>query len=133
MKELNVCIGFDVSSSTIGISYLYILNNKIIKINFDYYKPNKEKSDLENLYESYNYIKIILSNIKEEAVTFCKNKYECKINVFVEDFILYLGKGSTARTITLLAIYNRTVCLAIYNALNIIPTLYSIHTIRSSL
>jgi hypothetical protein len=43
--ELNVCIGFDVSSSTVGFGVLYIKNDEIVKVDYSYYKPEDKKED----------------------------------------------------------------------------------------
>lgn len=126
-KKNTICFGFDVSSSTVGICSLYVCNKKITKVEYSYYKPkNKNETELGNIFKLYDYI---FNYISEQQKKYKNVEYK----VFVEDFIMFMPGKSSARTITLLSVYNRTVCLAANHCLNIEPELLPVATIRSVL
>jgi len=134
--QIHVCVGFDVSSETVGYSIFYIQNNKIIKLEYEYYKPEDKKIDeLNSIYKLYGFICKLLLSIKRDAELYCNdnNLKDPIIHVYVENYLLFMKGHSTAKTITTLSVYNRTVCLAIFNALAIVPMLLPVITIRSVL
>lgn len=125
----NILFGFDVSSSTVGISCLHICKNKVVKIDYSYYKPkDKSETELGRIFELYKFIHSYMLGVKEQ---FQNENVEFK--AYVEDFIMFMPGKSSARTITLLSVYNRTVCLAAYHCLGVEPQLLPVATIRSIL
>jgi hypothetical protein len=131
--ELNVCIGFDVSSSTVGFGVLYIKNDEIVKVDYSYYKPEDKKEDpLKSIVALYDFVEEKLNNIKKQAIDYNTNS-KVNMHACVEDFLLFMEGQSSARTITVLSVYNRTVCLAINRVLGVNPLLLPVATIRSSL
>ncbi len=126
-KKNTICFGFDVSSSTVGICSLHVCDKKIIKVEYSYYKPKDEKeTELGKIFKLYDHI---FNYILEQDKKYKNVDYK----VFVEDFIMFMPGKSSARTITILSVYNRTVCLAANHCLKIEPELLPVATIRSVL
>ena len=134
-SNLHVCVGFDVSSETVGIGVIYLLNDKIIDIKYEYYKPlDKKVDELKSIFALYGFICRRLYEIYDEGCLLAEdNKAKFNFQVFVENYLLFMEGRSTAKTITTLCVYNRTVCLAIFNSRAIIPMLLPVVTIRSVL
>jgi len=111
-------IGLDISSTTIGLSLINLdENNKVSLLKYDYYKPIKDDLFL-SLHKTREYI---INKIKEwepdEAV--------------IENNLMFIGNKSSANTIILLAIYNKTCGLACYETLGKDPHLFNMQTARS--
>lgn len=113
-------LGLDASTTTIGISVIDSNDgyNKLVYHNF--YKPPK-KFDI--FYR--------LNAVREEITNLIKKwQPDC---VALEDIILFMKGHSTAKTISSLAVLNRTVGLAVLNALGKPPELFNVMKIRHCL
>lgn len=107
-------LGLDCSSSTIGwgaINY----DGKLVA--HGHYKPLSSKYELlERLENVYHYIQTLCSKYSVDKVA-------------IEDILLFMKNKSQARTITILAVFNRTAALAAKMA-NTVVKFYSVHEIR---
>jgi hypothetical protein len=114
-------LGLDASSTTIGISLLSTdSDSKIILEHQEFYKPPKEGSIFERLSTTKDFI--------------CKKIIELRPDeVAIEDIIQFMKGASGAKTIILLAIFNRTIGLACFDLLNKDPVLLSVMKIRHKL
>lgn len=117
---MEIVLGLDVSTTTIGISVLKRHKNKIKLMHYEYYKPDKKVSELKRLFDAKQYI---LNIAKKYKVT----------DFAIEEYIKYLGGGSSASTILPLAILNRTLCLGIYEYFDREPQMYNVLTVRHKL
>jgi Holliday junction resolvasome RuvABC endonuclease subunit len=118
-----ILLGFDISSSVIGYSVIEYKNNKIKLLHYDYYEPlNTQK---HSLYESLVEVKKF---VRQKVEEFKPDK------IIIEDIAQHFsGKGSTANTIIKLAVYNRTICLTVFEEYGIVPELINVNTVRSVL
>lgn len=123
-------VGIDVSTTTIGIGFILIQENKIINIDSVYYSPRKFKNyektadgTIEMLFDAKNNVLNMIEdyskNIKIEPI------------IAVEDIILYMPK-STAQTTTILSAINKLICVSCLEKFKNVKT-YPVMTIRSNL
>lgn len=113
-------LGLDASTTTIGLSVVdYDDTNKIL-VQAEFYKPNKKVPILESL-------AMVRAWIQEKV-----NQYKPD-DVALEDIILFMKGKSNAKTITSLAVLNRTVGLAAFEALKKPITLYNVTKIRHAI
>lgn len=114
-------LGLDVSSSTIGYSILELddLNN-IKFITCDYIKPKKKGDIFERLISTKKSIADIIAKYKPDYIG-------------IENIIEFMKGASGAKTIILLALFNRTVGLAAYDYLGRSPELFNVMQIRHGL
>jgi Holliday junction resolvasome RuvABC endonuclease subunit len=126
-------LSLDASSTTIGIAIIDYNDSSMILQLQEYYKPPKKG----NLFER---LAAVRQFIQDKIDEFEPN------DVAMEDIVLFMGSGpkcpickkptgggSTAKTITTLAILNRTVGLAIYDKMNKAPYLYNAMRIRHAI
>lgn len=113
-------LGLDASSSVIGIAVLDFIDNKIEVIKIDHFKCPK-KGDLFNKL-----------NIIREFIFKIIDQYKPD-RIILEDIILFMAGKSTAKTITTLAVLNRTVGLAIFNKTGKSPELFNVMAVRHAL
>jgi len=139
---LNIVVGWDVSSTTIGWGALYFLGNKIHQVEYGYYKPEEKDNKLLSLVLVKQHVADILENAFHKNI---KGQYGL-VTMYsgVEDFLLHMEAKSSANTITMLSVYNRTVCMSVFDFLaaaneecvafkDNIPRLLPVATIRSIL
>lgn len=117
-------MGLDVSSTTVGAALIKMDDDKFELLYYDCFKPPKKDGLFSSLYETRQWItNRVLAWAPED--------------VAIEDIAQHFAvpgalKGrSTAKTMLKLAVYNRTVGLAIYENLNKDPALINVHTVRS--
>jgi len=110
-------LGLDCSSSTIGWG-LCTLNNNPILAAYGHIKPLNSK---HNMFER-------LKDVHEKIRFLCEEVNPT--HVVIEDILLHMKGKSSAKTITTLAIFNRTVGLSVYMNTGIEPELFSVGTIR---
>ena len=111
-------LGIDCSSSTVGFGILEIDTKQNIKfIDACYFKPPKGENIFARLKET------------QQEVIRVINKYNIDC-VAIEEFAKFFSKASSANTIITLVIFNRAIGLAVYDHLNISPTMINIMTIR---
>lgn len=111
-------LSLDASSTAIGIALLE--SGKTPKLlHLSYYKPPKKGNIFERLLQTKRFIFEMLEKLQPDQVA-------------IEDIILFMGKKgkSTAKTITTLAIFNRTVGLAILEKTGKSPDLLNVMSIR---
>lgn len=110
-------LSLDASSTTIGLSVIDYDNRSMNLIHKEFYKPPKKGDLFERLFITKTYIKNKIQEFSPDEVA-------------MEDIVLFMNKFSTAKTITTLAILNRTVGLAIYEEMKKPPFLYNAMKIR---
>lgn len=115
-KKYKVC-GFDISSTTIGLSILSVDGEKITLDYSDYYKPTKDGNIIERLFETK---KFILNFLKEKKPDY----------VAIEDILKFMKGGSSANTIILLAQFNRMIGLTALEKTKKVPQLIGVQTVR---
>ena len=115
-KSKETVLGLDCSSATIGWGFISLDEKPVLKA-YGYIKPlNSKHPDIERFDNVYSQI----YSLCEELAPTC---------VSIEDIFLFMGGGSTARTITLLAAVNRISALAAYHYTKNV-NFYSVHNIR---
>lgn len=98
-----IILGLDVSSSTIGWGLIKVENNEISLLSYGHIIPLKSKyPEIERLADTYNKIMELCNNLKPDKVV-------------IENILLFMKGLSTAKTITVLATFNRTCALAAYH------------------
>lgn len=113
-------LGFDASSTTIGWSVLDIENNNVKLVKVDYLKPPKKGSIFSRL-----------STVKKSIIELLKIYKPDE--VIIENIVEFMKNKSSAKTIILLALFNRTVGLTVYEYLNKEPQLLYVSSVRSVL
>ena len=112
-------IGFDVSSSRIG--YGVIDTTPLKLVDYGNIKPLNSKYNIfERLRDVYIKIGELCSLVNPDYIG-------------IEDILLHMKGKSSAKTITILSIFNRTVGLSCYEKTNIIPELIPVSTIRKTI
>lgn len=119
MKKI---LGFDVSSTCIGYSYLEADENsgKIKFISCNYIKPIKKGTIIERLANTRDKIINILETIEPDIIA-------------IEDIIQFMSGASTAKTIITLTSFNRMIGLLSHDYLSRSPEMYNVMTIRHGL
>lgn len=112
-------LSLDISSSTIGWSLLRVENKKLKLVEYGYIKPTKKGTLAERAIDAKEkYIKVLNKTKPDDVV--------------VEDYASKFSSGrSTARTIIVLAVFNEFIKISTIENVKIIPTSYSVRTIRS--
>lgn len=120
-------LGFDISSSTIGYASIVVKDGYVLDVDCDYYKPNKKPTTIMSLVQTQKDMSVIIRKMQKKA-----EEAGAELKVAVEDFLL-AHSNTSAQSITLLAVYNAAVCLAIYNVTGIDPRPIPVATIRAKL
>jgi len=110
-------LGLDASSTTIGLCLVKYDEAHVELEHVEYYKPPKKGNIFERLQKVRAYISDKVEELNPDDVA-------------LEDIILFMSGNSTAKTITTLAVLNRTVGLAIADATGKPPYLYNVMAIR---
>lgn len=126
-------MSLDASSTTIGISIIDYDDSSINLHHKEYYKPPKKGNLFERLAAVRQFIQDKIDEFNPDDTA-------------MEDIVLFMGSGpkcpvckkptgggSTAKTITTLAVLNRTVGLAIYDKTGKAPYLYNAMRIRHAI
>lgn len=111
-------LGLDISSTTIGLSVVKEEFGKFYLDHFEYFKPDKSVGLFESLLNVRKWIIERLETLKPDFIA-------------IEEIAQHFDKYSSAHTIITLAIYNRTVGLAVFEYLGKEPTLINVSTARS--
>lgn len=114
-------LGLDISSSVIGISVIKNTDTEIKLESVEYYEPpsTQKVSLFESLIATKKYIVDKIKQLNPDKIV-------------IEDIAEHFAGGaSTSKTIIKLAVYNRTIGLAIYESLGIEPVLINVNTVRS--
>lgn len=123
---MELIVGLDISTTTIGYSFLTIDDNsKISSAKCFYYKPKKELPIIEMLY-------CVKKDLMQIIINETDKHQDCKIHISVEDIILFMKGHSTATTITALSAINRLLCVSLYEVFENI-NLINVNTVRSCL
>lgn len=115
-------LGWDVSSTTIGYCFL-LWNDETNEIKFEscnYLKPIKKGDIFERLDNTRKKVKAITENFKPDYIG-------------VENIIEFMKGASGAKTIIMLALFNRTIGLVAYDYLGKSPELFNVMQIRHGL
>lgn len=124
-NEFKRIVGFDASTSTIGVAVIdYKIGQcdqvpQVKLIHNEFFKPPKKGTIFEILNKTREYITTVITDFKPDSIA-------------LEDIILFMKGHSTAKTISKLAVLNRTVGLAIYNS-GIEPELLNVMKIRHAI
>jgi Holliday junction resolvasome RuvABC endonuclease subunit len=110
-------LGLDASSTTIGLCLLEYDSTNIQLKHVDFYKPPKKGNIFERLQEVRLYIYNLIDRWNPDSVA-------------IEDIVLFMKGKSTAKTITTLAVFNRTVGLAALDKMGSFPHLYNVMSVR---
>ncbi len=114
-------LGFDVSSSCIGIGVLQINDDKSIQfISVEYIKPLKKGNIVERIADTRDKIKSVIEKVKPD-------------HIGIEDIIKFMKGKSSANTIIMLTTFNRMICLLANDYLGHSPKLFNIMSIRHGL
>ncbi len=112
-------MGLDASTTTIGLCIIDYCDSTAKLKHQEYYKPPQKGNLFERLSAVRSYIQEKIDKYDPDCVT-------------IEDIALYM-KLSTARTITTLAVLNRTVGLAVFDKTDKPPYLYNTMRVRHSI
>lgn len=116
-----IIMGFDASTTTIGMAVLEVNNSKITLKHLEHYKPPKVGHVVERLAKTRSYIQDQLKKYNPDEVV-------------IEDILLGLSHGKTTiKTLSSLAVLNRVVCLAAYDHLGKLPHLLSVMKVRHAI
>jgi len=120
-------LSLDASTKTIGISILEYDKKFIPKlIYYNYYKPNDTGKTLKNI----DQLRMVIDD-RDYIIKLCK---EQKIDEFViEDYVKFMGGGSTASTIIPLAILNASLRIGVLEKLGIEPVALNVMKIRHAI
>jgi crossover junction endodeoxyribonuclease RuvC len=114
-------LGLDISSSTVGYSVIeYDGDDKPKLLICSSFNPPKKGSIIERLKETQNRITEILDTYRPDEVA-------------IEEITQFMMGKSTAKTIIMLAVFNRSVGLACYDFTHKPPAMYSVMKIRHGL
>lgn len=118
---LKKIMGLDISSSTVGLCILTYHDGYIELTHVEYFKPPKKGHIFERLSALKTYIQDFIEKWKPDEVA-------------IEDILMgFHGKMTTVNTIALLAIFNRTVGLAIFECAGLVPHMYSPMEVRRTI
>lgn len=113
-------LGFDASTTTIGVAVLDHIDGYTSLVHLEHYKPPKKGDIFQRLSSVRDFV---TQKITQFGPT----------DVVLEDIILFMKGLSTAKTISSLAVLNRTVGLAVYNKFGKSPELMNVMKIRHAL
>jgi hypothetical protein len=117
-------LSFDVSTTCIGIA-LFGHNGKLIQLTHIKLESDTEIEPENRYIEKAKLFKNYILNLK---------KYVQEIGGYVDKVFVEepLGSSNNVNTAIMLARFNGIVCYIINEVYNVIPTLYSIHSIRKT-
>ncbi len=110
-------LGFDASTTTIGVGVIDYNDFEKKFIHCEYFKPSKKGHILERLAGVREYVSSKITEFNRDDIA-------------LEDIILFMKGGSTAQTVSSLAVLNRTVGLTILNQTDRVPALLSVMKVR---
>jgi Holliday junction resolvasome RuvABC endonuclease subunit len=115
-------MGFDISSSTVGVSILTVKSDGCVEMTHaEYFKPPKKGHIFDRLSKLKTYVKNMLDKWNPDEIA-------------IEDILMGMsGHMTTINTIAILAIFNRTVGLTIYEHCGKVPRHYGPMEIRRAL
>lgn len=119
-------LSFDASTTTIGYSILEYDGYSLPTLKFySYFKPSKDGHPVERLSGVKDFVHKVYDEHKPDEIV-------------IEDFLLGFNPtngrgGTTIKTLTSLAVLNRTVCLAAFDKLGKLPILQSVMKIRHAI
>ena len=113
-------LGLDASSKTIGIAIIDYDDNQLSLHDCFYYKPPQKGNIFERMSKVRIYIQKLIDTYKPDDVS-------------LEDIVLHMKGHSTAKTITTLAVLNRTVGTAVFDKHGKAPYLYNVMRIRHAI
>jgi Holliday junction resolvasome RuvABC endonuclease subunit len=115
-------LGLDISSSCIGYGCIdaNLEDHTLSAVEIDHYKPMKDGDLFERLAQTRKDMKRLFKRLKPDCIA-------------IEDIIQFMGKGSSANTIIVLAQFNRMIGLTAYDYLKEPPSLYAVISIRSGI
>jgi len=108
-------MGLDVSSTTVGLSI--IKDEPLTLVHTEFFKPPKKVHIFKQLEQTKLYVLKKLKQYKPDQIV-------------IEDIIEYIQGGSGSKTTIKLAIFNRTIGLAIFEELGEPPILLNVNTAR---
>lgn len=113
-------LGFDVSSTCIGICLLSTDGYKIELSYLGNAKPIKSEDIIERISDTRDKIKKIIEKLKPDYIA-------------IEDLVKFMAGKSSANTIITLTTFNRMIGLLAYDYLQVSPKLFNVMTIRHGL
>ncbi len=113
-------MGLDASTTTIGLSVIDYEDGYTCLVHHEFFKPPKKAEIFQKLAIVQGFIFDRLTKYKPDDVA-------------LEDIILFMKGHSTAKTVSSLAVLNRTVGLAIYNQTDKPPKLLNVMKIRHAI
>lgn len=113
-------LGFDASTTTIGMSVVDYDDNGSELKHLEHFKPPKKGDIFERLIKVQEFVDNRLDKFKPDDVA-------------LEDIILFMKGHSTAKTVSALAILNRTVGLAVLKKMGKSPHLLNVMKIRHAI
>jgi Holliday junction resolvasome RuvABC endonuclease subunit len=123
-------MALDVSTTTIGIAIIdYDDGYDVRSLQTGWYRPNYTKQKWHELDPATHLI--LIDAAQHEIMHWAQRN---KIDEFViEDYVQYLGGGSTAKTIIPLAVLNMSLRLMIWKMFAIEPVPYSVMKVRHTI
>jgi hypothetical protein len=123
-------MALDVSTTTIGIAIIdYDDGYNIASVKTSWYRPNHTKKKWHEL-DSLTHLRLIDEAEQEILRVALQNEID---EFVVEDYVQYLGGGSTAQTIIPLAVLNMTLRMAIWRRFYIEPVPLSVMKVRHAI
>jgi Holliday junction resolvasome RuvABC endonuclease subunit len=117
---MEIILGLDVSTKTIGIGVLFVEDSKIKVEKISYYSHDKKDNQLQKLLKAKKFIISLLEQYKPTSV-------------IIEDIVLFMQNKSQAKTIVPLAVMNRMVALTVLENTLKEPVFLNVLSIRHSL
>jgi Holliday junction resolvasome RuvABC endonuclease subunit len=112
-----IVLGLDCSSTTIGFAALIVDGYTIEFVKMGYIKPPKKGHIVERIAQTRDQVQKLIEEVKPDHIA-------------VEEIISYMAGKSTAKTIIMLATFNRMICLLAHDYLGKVPTLHNVMSIR---
>jgi Holliday junction resolvasome RuvABC endonuclease subunit len=113
-------LGFDASTTTIGVAVLDEIDGYVTLVHLEHFKPPKKGDIFQRLSKVREFVAQTLKLFQPTDVA-------------LEDIILFMKGHSTAKTTSSLAVLNRTVGLTVYNEFGKSPELLNVMKIRHTL
>lgn len=117
---MEIILGLDISTKTIGIGILSVNNQKITVEKVSYYSHNKKDNQLQKLIKAKSFILNLLEQFNPTTVV-------------IEDIVLFMKNKSQAKTIVPLAVMNRTIALTVLEKTFKEPIFLNVLSIRHSI
>lgn len=117
-----IIMGLDVSTTTVGLGIIEVIDNNLKLLHYEFFKPPKlnKVGELGRLIKTKEYIIEKLDQFNPDVIC-------------IEEFSKFMGGKSRASTIIPLAIINRTVCLTILEKTGKAPITLNVNTVRAKL